>query len=149
MDFLNRNASAVQAISAILTVLLALAALIGVKLQIDASDRIQRAQSARDIYREYLALAVNKPEFSNPDYCKFINTPQQAAYENYVEYMLYTAEQTVAVDADWAGTFAHAFTAHRQYICSLDDLENYSESVAKLISHFQETQCKTVALCGT
>ncbi len=127
MNFLNRNAGAVQALAAILTVLLALAALIGVKLQIDAADKIQRAQSARDIYREYLNLAINKPEFTQPDYCKIIGTSQETSYEHFVEYMLYTAEQTISVDAEWAKTFAGTLKDHAQYICAIDDTESYAE----------------------
>ena len=147
MQFLNRHAGAVQAIAAMLTVLLALCALIGVKWQIDAADRIQRAQSARDIYREYLSMAINKPELASPDYCKIINTPQQAAYENFVEYMLYTAEQTISVEADWANTFAPTLKDHAQYICAVEDATDYAESVARLITTFQAANCKTLQPC--
>jgi hypothetical protein len=148
MPFLNRNAGAVQAIASILTVILALAALIGVKWQIDAADRIQRAQSARDIYREYLSTAMNKPEFAKPDYCKIADTPQEVGYEHFVEYMLYTAEQTIAVDADWADTFSHTFKGHAQYICTLDNKSGYADSVANLIRTFQTENCKTVPACN-
>ncbi len=148
MDYLNRNANAVQAMAAVITVVLALAALIGVKLQIDATDRIQRAQSARDIYREYLAMAINKPEFANPDYCSIANSTQQPAYEHFVEYMLYTAEQTISVDDEWTTTFSKTFEDHSQYICTIGDLSVYPEPVAKLLSAFQQKHCKSVQACG-
>jgi hypothetical protein len=64
MEYLNRNSGAIQAVSALLTVVLAAGALVGVKWQIDAADQIQRAQSARDIYREYLNMAINKRDTS-------------------------------------------------------------------------------------
>jgi hypothetical protein len=148
MGFFNRNAGSIQAMAAILTVVLALAALVGVKWQINAADRIQRAQSARDIYREYLNLAINKPEFAQPDYCKIINTPQEAGYENFVEYLLYTAEQTISVDADWAGTFSNVLKDHTQYICSIENVSGYAESVAGLINTFKSENCKTVDACN-
>jgi uncharacterized protein (DUF736 family) len=148
MEFFNRNAGAMQAIAAMLTVLLALAALIGVKMQIDAADKIQRAQSARDIYREYLNLAINKPEFANPDYCKIAGTTQEAGYEHFVEYMLYTAEQTISVDANWADTFTQSFQNHKQYICSLDDPSAYAETVATLVATFRDANCKAVQPCS-
>lgn len=148
MDYLNRNAGAVQAFAAILTVLLALAALIGVKIQIDAADQLQRKQSARDIYREYLNLAMNRPEFTQPNYCKMIGTPQETSYEHFVEYMLYTAEQTISVDGEWAQTFANTLKDHAQYICSIDATESYAESVAALITSFRVTHCKSVQPCN-
>jgi hypothetical protein len=147
VEFFNRNSGAVQAIAAVLTVVLAAAALIGVKWQIDAADRIQRSQSARDIYREYLNMAINKPEFAQPEYCKIVGTPQEAAYEHFVEYLLYTAEQTISVDADWADTFDHALNDHVHYICELKDTSGYSDSVATLISSFQAAKCKAVQPC--
>lgn len=148
MEKLNRNAGAVQAISAILTVLLAFAALVGVKWQINAADQIQRAQSARDIYREYLNVAINKPEFSQADYCKITNTPQEAAYENFVEYLLYTAEQTISIDAEWTDTFSQSLKDHAQYICTISDTSGYADSVAALISQVKSENCKAVSTCG-
>jgi hypothetical protein len=149
MGFFNRNAAAVQAVAALLTVVLALAALIGVKLQIDAAERTQRAQSARDIYREYLAIAINKPEFASPDYCKIVNTPQQTGYEYFVEYLLYTAEQTISSDVEWADTFTRNLKDHAQYICTLEDVTGYSGEVSTLIKAVQAAQCKTITTCGT
>jgi hypothetical protein len=131
-----------------LTVLLAVAALVGVKVQIDAADKLQRAQSARDIYREYLNLAINKPEFSQPDYCKITGTQQEAAYSHFVEYILYTAEQTIAIDEGWADTFSVTLADHKQYICMIDETSGYAEPVATLISAFQAKSCQNLPACG-
>lgn len=147
MEFLNRNAGAIQAIGAILTVLLALAALIGVKVQIDATERIQMAQSARDIYREYLNQGISKPEFAKPDFCAISESPQLPAYENYVEYMLYTADQAIAADPSWQSTFEEAMGDHAQYLCSLDELEGYSDDVAELLKTFQARECAAAKPC--
>jgi hypothetical protein len=148
LEFFNRNAGAVQAISAVLTVLLALGALIGVKFQIDAAEKLQRAQSARDIYREYLNVSMSKPEFARPDYCNLSKTSQAVGYEQFVEYLLYTAEQTISVDPDWEATFSEAFKDHVSYLCALDDTTSYAEPVAKILSDFQKTGCTHVKTCN-
>jgi hypothetical protein len=147
LSFLNRNAGVIQAISAILTVLLALAALVGVKFQIDSAERIQREQSARDIYREYLNLSMSKPEFSLPNYCAIIASPQAPAYENFVEYVLYTAEQVMSVDEGWDPIFSAILENHRDYICQIDDTSDYTPAVSLLLDSFKRGKCTTKAKC--
>ena len=147
LAFFNRNAGAVQAIAAILTVVLAAGALLGVKLQINAAEKSQKEQSARDIYREFLSLSISKPEFADPDYCTLSATAQAPAYENYVEYLLYTAEQTIAVDATWHDTFVATLKPHATYLCSLKDSNNYSENVQSLIGDFVKDNCAAVKQC--
>jgi hypothetical protein len=148
MNFFNRNAGAIQALAALLTVFLALAALFGVKWQIDAADKIQRAQSARDIYREYLSLAISKPEFAKPDYCKITGSIQEISYEHFVEYLLYTAEQTISVDEAWSDIFLQNLKEHEHYVCLLTDVSGYSDAVSRLIANFQSTRCKTLPSCA-
>ncbi|MEM1301574.1 MAG: hypothetical protein AAGH17_03245, partial [Pseudomonadota bacterium] len=58
MAWLKRNAEALQAIGALLTAAVAIAALVGVKWQLDAAERISQAQSAREIYRDFVALSL-------------------------------------------------------------------------------------------
>ncbi len=147
MNALNRNSGAIQALAAVLTVLLAAGALLGVKLQVDAAERIQREQSARDIYREYLNLAISKPEFSSPDYCALAATPQAPAYEHFVEYVLYTAEQAISVDESWTATFAATLEDHSQYICQIAGTDAYSDQVAGLLNSFKRDKCAGVAKC--
>jgi hypothetical protein len=149
MDFLNRNAGAIQAIGAILTVLLALAALIGVKLQIDAADRIQKAQSAREIYREFLSLSISNPKFSQPDYCTISTSPDLGAYESYVGYLLYSAEQILAVDPDWRDVLQRELAPHLPLICDLDptDLGGESPEVQALLADVRKSSCSQVQAC--
>ncbi len=103
--WIETRAKALQAMAAIVTMTAAVAALVGVKVQIDANARQQRKQSARDIYREYLNLSISKPDFSNPDYCALSGTAIKGAYEDYVEYLLYTSEQVLSAMPDWEPTF--------------------------------------------
>ena len=148
MNFLNRNAVAIQAFSAVLTVVLALGALLGVKFQIDASERSQREQSARDIYREFLNLSISRPEFAAPNYCAIRNTQQEPAYENYVEYLLYAAEQSISVDDTWQPVFENALQAHQTYICDVENWAGYSDEVQTLVKRFVNLHCAEVKPCN-
>lgn len=147
MDFLKRNAEALQALSGILTAVLALVALLGVKWQIDAAERIQQAQSARDIYREFLSLSANKPEFATPNHCQLMASPNRGAYEAYVEYLLYTAEQVTSAEEGWDTAFDGYLEAHAAMICNIDEANGYTPEVARLISAFQEKHCAAVKPC--
>jgi hypothetical protein len=140
---LQHHAPAIQAVCAMVTVLLTLAAVIGVKLQIDASARQQREQSARDIYREYLNLSIARPELADPDYCKLIGGPQQEAYLSYVEYLIYTSEQLLASDPDWESGLGVRLDDHRQHLCQIEDWSPYTPAVQGMMTRFQAKNCKT------
>lgn len=147
IKWLDGHAGAIQALTAMLTVLIALGALVGVKLQMDASERLQREQSARDIYREFLNLSISKPEFATPNYCAMTAEKDIAAYENYVEYMLYTADQTVAADPDWKRVFISSMGPHKDYLCSIKDWSVYSDDVEDLGAAFRTGSCASVKPC--
>lgn len=149
MEFLNRNSGAIQAISAILTVLLALGALIGVKMQIDAADRIQRAQSARDIYREFLNLSVANPKFSDPAYCTIRKGGDYGAYESYVNYLLYTSEQLLSVDEEWKEVLKADLAPHTLAICEMEDAEvaGHTDEVQLLLKELRGRNCENPEPC--
>jgi hypothetical protein len=145
--WLKRHAVAIQALAALVTMAVAVAALVGVKVQLDASARLAREQSARDIYREYLNLSIAKPEFAQPDYCGLVGTAQEPAYEAYVDYMLYTAEQAIEADAQWQPIFERNLANHRSYICAVEDWSDYRESIDSMVSRFRAHQCSAVPAC--
>ena len=148
-DFFNRNGAGIQAIAGVLTVVLALAALLGVKWQIDSADAIQRAQSARDIYREFLNLSVTNPSFAQPDYCAIAASDKLGAYESYVGYLLYAAEQNLAVSEDWRSVMLSEMTTHAAAICDIGkaDFQLYTDNVGALIQEFQANRCAAVKIC--
>ncbi len=150
LSFLNRNSGAIQALAAMLTVILAAGALIGVKLQIDAADRIQRTQSARDIYREFLNLSVANPKFSQPDHCAISTSGDLGAYESYVGYLLYSAEQLLDVDADWHDVLRADLSVHAAAICELEDgeMRSHTQAVEALIKEVRDASCQQVKRCG-
>jgi hypothetical protein len=139
---LARNLQYVQALTAILTAIAAVAALIGIKVQIDANNRQQQEQSAREIYREFLNLSISRPEFADPDYCAIAGGPNAGAYENYVEYMLYTADQLLSVSPDWEATIAEHAASHRDFLCTQQDWSDDSAQIRSFMREFQINQCR-------
>lgn len=146
-SWISQRAAAVQAVMATLTFAVALLALLGVKWQIDASERLQQEQSARNIYREFLSLSISRPELVEPgDVCSLASA-QRAAYESYVEYLLYTAEQAIRADASWKPVFTERLKGHEQYVCALSDLTTYEAQVRTLISAFKTQACQNIKPC--
>ena len=115
-EWLEANSKSIQALGAIVTMLAAVFALIGVKVQIDASARQAREQSARDIYREFLNLSISRPDLADPDLCKIKDDGGTLAYENYLEYALYTAEQLHDASPTWSITFLRTASRYVQKV---------------------------------
>ncbi len=139
--WLSRHAAAIQSVGTLITAIIAIAALVGVKWQIDASARIQQEQSARDIYREFLNISISKPEFARPNYCVIKGTPAEPAYEAYVDYMLYTTEQLMATAPDWEPVLESYLHDHRDYLCLSADWSGNTDAVARLIENFRAASC--------
>lgn len=143
----KRHSKELQAFAAIFTALLALAALIGVKVQIDSAAKIQREQSAKEIYREFLRLSIQYPQFAEPDFCNLTGSRQSVGYDNFVGFMLYTGEQVLETNPDWQPVVDDLFHTHSKAICSIDHINQYSQSVGSLISDFQATECQKLKRC--
>ena len=144
MDWAGRHAKMIQLVVSVVGLLVAIGAIVGVKMQIDAASRLQAQQSARDIYREYLNLSISKPEFAEPNYCALKSSPQWPAYQNYVDYFLYTSEQVLNVSPDWQPALEDHAAAHQDYLCTITDTSGYAPPVAAMLENFQERKCETV-----
>ena len=118
-NWLTRNAEALGALGAIATAFAALTALVVIPYQVGQADRIQRDQTAREIYREFLNLTVQKPELANADYCTLKDETHRTAYSAYVEYLLYTAEQMIDTSDEWQKPMENYLAEHKSYLCSL------------------------------
>lgn len=147
MNWLERHSKAIQALAAIITAALAMLALGGVKLQVDASYRVQREQSAKEIYRELLNISIANPDYATPDYCALRQSAKFAGYESYVDYVLYTAEQVIEMDANWASTMEQNLEAHVDYLCSAEVGEENTPAVKALLSSFKNRACKAKTTC--
>jgi hypothetical protein len=145
----TRHSAAIQAAAAVGTLFLAGAALVGVKIQVDAADRTQREQSAREIYREFLNLSITQPALARPNYCAIVEPQQRAAYENYVNYMLYASEQILDVLPDWEETLDNNLLAHRDLFCNERDWTGDTPEVKGLIDRFRGKHCQAYrSPCG-
>lgn len=146
-NWLTRNAEPLQALGAIATAFAALTALVVIPYQVAQADRIQRDQTAREIYREFLSLTVQKPELATADYCALKDTNQTAAYSAYVEYLLYTSEQMIDTSPEWRGPMASYLQDHMAYLCSEGVWNSQSPDIKDLLAEMAltcdaESQCK-------
>jgi hypothetical protein len=112
-------------------------------------QRSSRAQAARGIYREFLSISIQWPELRTADYCVLGDLAQRAAYESYVDYLLYTAEQVLELDPeDWESAIAARLLGHQPYLCTFQaaDLATLTPAVAQLVRRLA-TDCGEMALC--
>jgi hypothetical protein len=145
--WLTRNADPLQAVGAIATAFAALTALVVIPYQVAQADRIQRDQTAREIYREFLNLTVQKPELANADYCGLKDTHQITAYAAYVDYLLYTSEQMIDTSPDWRAPMASYLGDHMAYLCREGIWEAQSPEIRELMAELSLT-CEAGVKCG-
>lgn len=148
MNWLSRHAEPIEALAAVITALVAVAALIGIKYQLDAADDLQRAQSAREAYRAHLAMASTLPEFSKPqDTCSLLEGKKSISYTSFVDHLLYSGEQMLEVEEGWEITFLEALEPHKTYICNVKNFSDNSEKMDALLETFRAKQCSSVNIC--
>ncbi len=134
-NWLDKNTNALQGLGAMVTALAALAALIIIPLQINAAEQIQQRQTAREMYRGFVQITLERPALASADYCALKTGDEVTAYGAYMEYMLYTGEQLMlAAAADWSGTLLDLFGGHRSYFCAQDDWAGYDPAIQALIA---------------
>lgn len=129
MGWWKENAETVEAVAASVTACMAVAALIGVAMQVRAQHELDRQQAARDLYREHLSLTISAKDIASLDYCSDLPLPQETAYEAYVEHLVYTIEQSAALDADLEKSLAPLLVPHKAYFCTNEGFEGYPEAV--------------------
>jgi hypothetical protein len=142
IKWLEKYAPALQALSAIGALVAVVGGIVGIRVQLNASAQMQREQSARDIYREFLNISISQPKFAAPDYCAIRATADEAAYENYVQYMLYTSEQVLTALPGWEPTMAEHLSDHEELLCSEADWSGDAPQVQGLINRFRAKECK-------
>ena len=148
MKWLSQHAATVEAGAAAIMALIALAALIGVKYQLDATDSLQRSQSARDAYRSHLALATTKSEFAKPhDACELASGENAGAYTAFVDHLLYSAEQMLQVEPGWEATFKEALVPHAPYMCSANAPTGSTIEMLEFLKEFKKSSCKVDVAC--
>ena len=148
MAWFSRNASAIEAASALITALVAVMALVGVKLQIDAAHQQTLEQGARDLYREHLTHTMQNPQFSDPGTCPAFSEDAQAAYGAYVTHLIYTAEETIAADPTWEPVMAEALSPHAAFLCTqLGTDASLTAPVNAMLREIALTDCAQLPQC--
>lgn len=148
MSWLSRHAPAIEAAAAVITACVAVAALVGVKVQLDEADRLQQVQSARDAFRAHLVLAATTPQFARPaNACTLMDSDQIGAYAAFVDHLLYSAEQMLAVTDGWEASFLLQLANHRDYICSASGPEGETDETARLLARFRQESCASAEVC--
>lgn len=147
MKWLRNNAAPVEAVAALITALVAVLALVGIKYQLDAADALQRAQSAREAYRAHLALAVAHPEFAGPPACAHLDPDTGAAYAAFVDHLIWSAEQMLAVEDGWSDTFRTQLEPHRDYLCTGQAPGGETDATDLLLKHLRVAICPTEPAC--
>jgi hypothetical protein len=142
IKWLEKHGSALQALSAIGALVAVVVGIVGIRVQLNASAQMQREQSARDIYREFLNISISQPKFAAPDYCAIRGTEDETGYENYVQYMLYTSEQVLTALPGWETTMTDHLNDHKELLCSEADWTGDAPQVQSLINRFRAKECK-------
>ena len=146
LGWLKRHSEALEGLGGLATAFATVTALIVIPYQISQSDRIQRDQTAREIYREFLNLTVQKPELAHADFCVFKDTNQTTAYAAYVEYLLYTSEQMIDSSPEWRAPMASYLEDHMAYLCSAGVLDAQSPDIGDLMADL-ELSCEAQPSC--
>ena len=113
-------------IGTIATAIVAVLALLIAVWQIKAAESIQREASAREAFKEYLKLAIDKPDFANAQ--PGDNKAARSGYEWFVTYFLYSAEQIFQAypdDPQWRSGLAEEVCYHASYLSS----SGYQQSI--------------------
>lgn len=74
---------------------------------------------------------------------------RRAAQESYVDYLLYTAEQVLDLNAaDWEAAIGARLEPHLPYLCTFqhDDFEALTPAVAALVRRIA-SDCASIASC--
>lgn len=149
MKFLHRHGQAIEAAAAFVTASAAVFALIGVWVQLSEADRVAREATAREAYRNHLALAVANPAFASPSdaaACTLLAGEARGAYAGFVDHMLYSAEQMLELESGWEPTFREEMLRHRVYMCQMV-VAGEGDKLAAVITAFQMQECAAVPVC--
>lgn len=137
LEVLNEYAPLIGSIIAVV------AAYIAVK-QLRLAKTESRVTNAKQIYKEYLLLAINNPTLSSPYEENYLAIKQKKIryekYEFYVSYMLFASEEILELteyDFEWEETLKTQIKYHYYYLNEKKKdkiyFKMYSDNLNKLI----------------
>jgi hypothetical protein len=102
--------------------------------QLDRNRTNQRETTAKGIWRDYLRLAIEHPDFAFGRY----NEAEQSKYEWFIAYLLWGAEEILEFDASWERNVEVTVGYHRQFYRAhpkwlQEELPLYGEKVKTLV----------------
>jgi hypothetical protein len=129
------------AYSAIATAAIAAFALAFGAWQIKEVREVQREASARDAFKEYLKLAIDKPGLADASARFKEGHLEDPSYQWFVSYFLFSGEQIFLEfpgDSGWRSALARPICVHRQYLGEADFqnvvIHDYEEGFQKFIN---------------
>ncbi|PAV47116.1 hypothetical protein CK486_14490 [Pseudomonas sp. HAR-UPW-AIA-41] len=129
-------------LSTIATALLAIGGLLVAVWQIRASEASQREASARDAYKEYLKLVIEKPELAEPDLPGSTSGPaREAGQDNLFSFYLFSAEQIFDAfpdDPGWHQSLQSDLCGFRQLLGPRLDNWHWSQHEAAFVEFAQQ-----------
>jgi hypothetical protein len=147
--FWQRFGNAAQIASAVVAIF----ALGAIYWQVQFNFRLSRENTADEIYRAYLKMAVQYPQLAYPEDHAAISAmtrEEKARYGWFVSYLLYTCEQIMGSfpdDPEWQRACAEQIGYHASYMCTTvmkDEIGNYGAPLRALIEKVAATaaECK-------
>jgi hypothetical protein len=136
--FWQRFGNAAQIASALVSI----AALGAIYWQVQFNFKLSRENTAHEIYRAYLHMAVQYPRLAYPENAAAISAmprEDRARYGWFVSYLLYTCEQILGSfpsDPEWQRTCEEQVGYHASYVCATvlkDEIGNYDPQLQALI----------------
>jgi hypothetical protein len=131
----GNSAQKISAVCSAVALLLAILGFIFAYWQLSAL----RESSAKRQFGEYLRLAAEKPELSDPDYAVIKgNIVSLAGYKSFVWTLLYGCEEIMSnfgSDRGWERTCRDHMTRHVRYLCEFEvkQLDAYSGEMQNFI----------------
>jgi hypothetical protein len=119
------------------------------------NNRVNQCETtAKGIFREYLKLAFEKPEFAEPDYNDLMSDSKtRAKYELFIAYLLWSCEEILRYaknDAIWRANLQdnvnphyEYFREHPEFIRNANGSLMYEPEIEVLVSAAIELGAKT------
>jgi hypothetical protein len=146
-------ASAIAAI--VVPIFVALSAYIGVTNQIKSGQENSRESLAKNIFRSYLQLAFEHPDFAGTNYAHLKESDKaKTQYRFFVTNLLYSCEEILTVfvgDEEWRHACRTHVEPHARYLCDVydeDRLQSYAEVMQKFIEDVMKDEAHSYVECA-
>jgi hypothetical protein len=128
--------------AAVVTSCLALIAGVVAIAQLRANRRVQREASAYEIFRDYMKLAFDHPQYSRPDFQAISKDPRSLEqYSWYVGCLLWAADEVIqctTLTKAWTNTLLGHIALHSDFLLSdqfrAEDFKHHSDELQQMIT---------------